>query len=669
MDIFRHISAQMVVALAAALAMLALIVPLPGWALDLLLSANLAISLAVFALALLVRRPVRLSGLPGLIVVSSLGRVVLALAVARNILLGGTGGEVVSALGAIGAGGGWLVGIVVVLMVALIDLLVIAVGMVRVSEVLARFALDALPGRQMGVDAAVADGRLTAQEASDKQQQIDDECAFYGAMDGAARFLRGDCTATLVIVAATPLVALLIGESAVATTGGDLASYLQLAAGHGLVILLPALLIGGAGAMVLARAGSEETFGSEIAGELLVQPMALGAAAVVLLVIALISPTARLPLIVMVLVIAGAAVAFRRQSGGPLRSDVSGQQRDGENRIEIGLGLIHLIQHEEFETMLAELRQRVQRRIGLPVKPFVATDSSELGMNQVALVVNGQLTGQCTVRPGRLLAVGTSAEDFAGADEARCGVRNVGAWIVPDDEETARRDGIEVVEPLPALLMLVEDRLLASADELFDARRAAEMLGEMATTHPELVEAAQAQGLDAVLLRRIGTALLADGVSLQNSPGILEGAVEALRAGSDEDGVIEAVRKRLSRSICQAAGPDGTILAIELAPAVAEELAVSYANGQLAIPPQRAERWLRLLAEHGRETLRRKHPIAVLCDAQLRPALSKLIAESGQKLMAIAFDELAPDYSVERLGIITEAEISGQEQVAKRAEE
>jgi len=133
--------------------------------------------------------------------------------------------------------------------------------------------------------------------------------------------------------------------------------------------------------------------------------------------------------------------------------------------------------------------------------------------------------------------------------------------------------------------------------------------------------------------------------------------------------VIEAVRKRLSRSICQAAGPDGTILAIELAPAVAEELAASYASGQLAIPPQRAERWLRLLAEHGRETLRRKHPIAVLCDAQLRPALSKLIAESGQKLMAIAFDELAPDYSIQRLGIITEAEISGQEQVAKRAEE
>jgi len=669
MDIFRHISAQAVVALAAALAMLALIVPLPGWALDLLLSANLAISLAVFALVLLVRRPVRLSGLPGLIVVSSLGRVVLALAVARNILLGGTGGDVVSALGVIGGGGGWLVGIVVVLMVALIDLLVIAVGMVRVSEVLARFALDALPGRQMGVDAAVADGRLSAQEASDKQQQIDDECAFYGAMDGAARFLRGDCITTLIIVAATPLVALLTSRSAAATTGGDLAGYLQLATGHGLVILLPALLIGGAGAIVLARAGSEKTFGSEIAGELLVQPMALGAAAVVLLVIALISPTARLPLIVIVLVIAGVAVAFRRQSGGPVELDVSGQQRQDSNRIEIGLGLIHIVQHEELETMLAEVRQRVQRRIGLSVKPFVATDSSELGMNQVALVINGQLTGQCTVRPGRLLAVGASAEDFAGADEARCGARNVGAWIAPDDEETARRDGVEVVEPLDALLMLVADRLLASADELFDARRAAEMLGEMATTHPELVEAAEAQGLDAAVLRRIGTALLADGVSLQNSTGILEGAVEALRDGSDEEGVIEAVRKRLTRNICQAAGPDGTILAIELAPAVAEELAAGYANGQLGIPPQRAEEWLRVLSEYSRETFRRKHPIVVLCDAQLRPALSKLIAESGQSLMAIAFDELVPDYSVQRLGVITEAEISGQQQVAERAGE
>ncbi len=668
MEIFRQVPAQAVVAVAAALAMLVLIVPLAGWALDLLLSANLAISLAVFALVLLVSRPVRLTGLPGLIVTSSLGRVVLALAVARNILLGGTGGEVVAALGALG-GGGWLGGIAVVLMVALIDLLVVGVGMVRVSEVLARFALDALPGRQMGVDAAVGDGRLTAEQARDKQQQIDDECAFYGAMDGAARFLRGDCITTLIIVVATPVVALLISGSSAATSGAAPATYLQLATGHGLVILLPGLLIGGAGAIVLARAGSQQSFGSEIAGELLVQPMALGAAALVLLVIAFISPTARLPLIAIVLIIAGAAVVFSRRAHEAAQPEARAQQRRGENRIELGLGLVHLIEEQDFETMLAEVREQVQRRIGLAVEPFVVADSSELGMNQVNLVVNGQLAGQYTVRPGRLLGLGVCAEDFAGADEARCGARKVGAWIAPEDEETARREGIEVLKPLEALMVLTQDRLLGSADQLFDTECAAERLKQMASTHPELLAAAEAQGLDAILLRRLGTALVADGVGLHNLAGIVEGAIEALRDGEDEAGIIEAGRKRLARSICQAAGPDGTILAIELAPELAEELAGSYANGQLAIPPQRAEGWLGVLSDYSRETFRRKHPIAVLCDAQLRPALSKLIAESGQHLMAIAFDELAPDYAVERLGVIAEAEISGRQQVAAGSEE
>ena len=287
----------------------ALVVPLPGPLLDLLLSANLAASLAVFALMLLAARPERIAGLPGLLVVSSLLRVTLAVAVGRHILLAGSGGTLVSGLGELAAGRSWAAGLFLVLMLAVIDMVVVGVGMVRVSEVLARFALDALPGRQMGIDNAVADGRLDREEAVSEQRRVEAESAFYGAMDGAARFLRGDCVATIVIVVATPLAALLTG------TGREMTDLLTTAAGHGLAILLPGLLVGGAGAVALSRAGSSQSFGVEIAEQLVLQPAALIATSVVLLAIALVAPGARLPLIGMVVAVMAVAVAGLRSSG------------------------------------------------------------------------------------------------------------------------------------------------------------------------------------------------------------------------------------------------------------------------------------------------------------------------------------------------------------------
>lgn len=669
MRVSPHLSAQMIITVLIAGAMLALIVPLPGWLLDLLVAANLAVSLAVFALALLVRTPSRLSGLPGLMVISSLGRVVLALAVARNILLGGGGGEVVSALGAMGGGAGWLAGIVVVLMVALIDLLVIAVGMVRVSEVLARFALDALPGRQMAIDAAVADSRISAEEASVRAQQVDAECAFYGAMDGAARFLRGDCIATIIIVAATPLVAVLIEQAGGGAGATELSSYLQIATGHGLVILLPALLVGGAGAMALARAGSDKPFGAEIAEQLLVQPVALAAAAIVLFVVALLAPAARVPLIIMAVAIAAVVViAGRRAAQQPPAAEPQPPQQS-HNRIEIGLGLVHLIREEDFATMLSQMRQRVQRSVGFEVAAFVVADNGELEMHQTAVVAGGQRVALCTIRPSRLLAVGRSAPEMAGAEPARCGPHILGAWIRPDDEADARSQGTEVLSPVEALLMAVEGRLVACADRIFDTQYAAEMLRVLAQTHPAVVQAAAAEGMDPVALANLGSALLAEGLGLHDAARILQAAVESLREGVSQRALAESVRRRLSEQICRGAAPDGEILAIEMEPAVAQDLLASYDKGQLAIPPQRAEQWLRLLAEYGREAVARKHPIVILCDGEVRPAVSKLVAESGQNLLAMAFDELQPGYSVQRLATVSEVELSAQQAPAHEGEE
>ncbi len=668
MRVGPHLSVQVIVAAVVAGAMLVLIVPLPGWLLDLLVAAHLAVSLAVFALALLVGRPARLSGLPGLMVVSSLTRVVLALAVARNILLGGGGGEVVSALGGMSAGSGWLTGIVVVLMVALIDLLVIAVGLVRVSEVLARFALDALPGRQMAIDAAVADGRISAEEASARAQEVDAECGFYGAMDGAARFLRGDCIATIIIVAATPIVAVLIGGSGAATAAGGLSSYLQMTTGHGLVILLPALLVGGAGAIVLARSGSDRVFGAEIAEQLLVQPVALAATAIVLFVVALLAPGGRLPLIVVAVAIAAVVVIVGRRAARESPAEPQAHQPRG-NRVEIGLGLVQLIQEADFGAMLSQMRQRVQRTVGFEIAPFVVADNGELGMQQMAVVADGQRIALCTIRASRLLAVGYCAPDVAEAERAECGPHILGTWIRSDDEVAVRSQGTEVLTPSEALLLAVQDRLVACADRIFDTQYAADMLETLAQTHPAVVAAAQAEGIDAIALANIGSALLAEGIGLQDTARIVQAAVASLREGVGQRDLAESVRGQLPEHICRVAAPDGEILSIEMEPGVEQQLLACYDKGQLAIPPQLAQRWLGLLAEYGREAVGRNHPIAILCGSEARPAVSKLLCGSGQKLLAIAYDELQPGYSVQRLATITEVELSEHQAPSHDGEE
>ncbi|NLJ34736.1 MAG: hypothetical protein GX358_00670 [candidate division WS1 bacterium] len=652
----QRMSTQLPVAILAALGMLALMVSLPQWLLDLLLSANLAFSLAVFILALVIAEPRKLHGFPGLLVASSLVRVVLVLAVARNILVGGTGGSLVVGLGALGGQVGWLAGIVVVLVVALIDLLVISSGMVRVSEVLARFALDALPGRQMAVDAAVADGRLNAEQAEERVRQIDTECAFYGAMDGAARFLRGDCIATLITITATPVAAFCIHRLSGDTT--ELQSYVRLATGHGLAILLPAIMVGGAGALVLARGNSDTIFGAEIARELMVHPMAVAAACLVLLVTAFASPPARLPLAAMAVGLTAAGVAFhRRVARQPKASDTKSNPSEQLNRIEVGLGLTHLVESEKFEPMLAQMRTSIHRRLGLSLSPFAVVDSEELDMDRMTVVVNGQAVGLHPIRLGRLLAVGAQPWEFPEAPLARCGARILGAWIAPEREQRALERGLKALQPEDALLWIIEETLMATAHEIFDLEQAAELLARAEQSHEQAVTAARARGVDVVAIRRIGAALLAEGIGLHDPVGLLQAVAEVIADQLDEADMTRAVRKRLARSICQAAAPDGVVHALQLAPEVSDELAASYHDGRLAIPLERGAQWLELLTEYGTESYRRQYPITVLCDATLRPAVNTLIADSGQSLLAVAFDELRPDCEIEYLDTVTDAEL------------
>ncbi|MFP3902693.1 MAG: FHIPEP family type III secretion protein [Armatimonadota bacterium] len=647
------------IALAALVAALALLVPLPSWIIDGLVAANLAFSIAVFVLALTARRPLELQELPAMLVASSIGRVFLALAIGRAILTHHSGGAIVASLGAAASTPGPVAGVASVVMVALIDLLVIAVGMVRVSEVLARFALDALPGRQMGIDTAISAGHMTSEEAVVRQADIDREAAFYGAMDGAARFLRGDCLATLVIVGVTAVAGALSGS---ASAG----AYLPGAAGHGLAVLVPAVFVGAAGAIILSRAGTTGEFGLKIAGQLIAQPLVLGVAAVTLLSLAIVSPGARLPLVVTAGVMAALVIVGSRFStaGEPREADMPEAQ--SANRIEIGLGLTGHFDIARLRDRITTMRREFENWAGFAIDPFVIRDNSDLSINEVGVVLNDQMIVQCTIRPGRTLALGGDWEAIEGATPARLGARKVGAWIPDDQFDQAHQLPVRLLDPAGALVWACSEIVRANAGELFDAQRASEVIQRVAESHPAVVEAAESRGVDAVRLSEMGGHLLAEGVPLRNGAALLEALAQGVQQGASEDDIAAAARNKLSRAICQTAAPDGVIMALEIAPDLASELSTNLMDRAPSFGGQQASRWMEVLGHWERESIRIDHPITLMCDRQLRAPVQKMLSDLGCNLMTMSAEEVEADFSVQILHVIERAEI---EQTGQLVEE
>lgn len=650
MSIINRIRWHHVAALAALLGAAALLIPVPAWTLDLFVSLNLGLSVALFGIALVARNPLELHSLPPLLVVSSIARVIIALAIGRAVLTHQIGGAVVKALGEAASATGWVTGLALLVMIALVDLLVIAVGMVRVSEVLARFALDALPGRQMAVDTAVSGGRLSAEEAAGEMAAIDRNASFFGAMDGAARFLRGDCIASLAIVAVTAAVAVI-------SAGMPLDRALSVAAGHGLAILFPAVLVGSAGAIVLSRAGAVGEFGSEIAEAWVTQPLVSGVVAVTLLALAVVSPGARIPLVVTAAVLVGLVLAARRFAEPAPEGREEVDDVDSENRLEIGLGLAGQIDLNDVEEQITAVRTEFEKWAGFSVTPFVISDDPALGLNELAVVVNGLTIAEITIRPGRLLAVGADWDEIEGATPARLGARRLGAWVPPGQSAQARELGARLMDAASALSWCCQELLRANAAELFDTQRAAELMAGVEESRPAVVEAADDAGVDAVTISRIGGRLLEGRVPLHNGVALIEAVTHGMRQDAPEDDIAESARRRLARSVCETAGPDGVIMGVEISPELSADLVGTITDGYLSPGGQQAERWMEILGRWERESARLDHPISLLCDRRLRGPIQRLVSDLGFALMVLCSDELQPEYSVRILQTVEPADL------------
>ena len=691
-------------------AIFVLIVPLPAAVLDLLLAANVTLAVLVLLTTLAIRTPQEFAAFPTILLTTTLTRLVLNVATTRRILSHGgeqgldAAGEVVRAFGEFVAGDRVLVGAILFLILVVIQFVVITRGATRIGEVAARFVLDGLPGRQMAIDSDLHAGAIDQVEASRRRDAVYRQADFFGAMDGAGKFVRGDAVAGIVITAINVLAGLYLGVVVYGMPVSEAVDvFTKLTIGDGLVTQVPAFLIALASGLIVTRSSSDSDLGQEVVGQLLGRPVVLGAAAAFLILLAF-TGMPKVPLLTLGTALGVAAFVARSRSiedggraeaieeeavgsaaslSGPSPAAIAAQpsQAPAENgsdrmeellhvdplELEVGFRLIALTDATRGGDMLDRIRgvrQRVARDLGLIVPQVRIRDEMGLGPHEYRLKIRGAVVGQGTAYAGRLLAV-PPAGLGAGRPDGRDGVDPVSGlpavWIHADGREVAELSGCRIVEASAVVAGHLGEIVLGHADELMTHEQAGRLLDRARATTPALVDEVVPGLLRAGEFQRVLQGLLRERVSVLDLETILEALAEHAGKTKDTDLLTEQVRRALGRRIAQQyRGADGRLRAVVLSRALDSRLAAlgisAEARPGAAFGADAMRALVRAVAAAVGPLVEAGHPPVVLASAEARPVLKDLTRADLPRLVVLGHREIPRDTPVETLGTVVEEE-------------
>jgi flagellar biosynthesis protein FlhA len=584
-----------------------MMVPLPAPALDLMLALSMAASVIVFLSAVQIRRAVELSVFPTLLLMLTLFRLSLNIASSRRILLHGSegteaAGKVIEAFGQFVVGGNYVVGFVLFLALIAIQFLVVSHGAVRTAEVTARFTLDALPGKQMAIDADMNAGLIDEAEARRRRQGIAREAEFYGAMDGAARFNQRDSLATILITAINIVAGLLIGTLQQGIDLGEaVRTYTILTVGDGLVTMIPSLLVSVAGGITLTRANSAGMLGTEIRQQLLARPATLYLASVVTAAMCLVPG---LPKIAFLLVagalfwggrrVARAAAASPASSEAPAAdkkkteqaaqsSDLAQLLRLEDLTLEIGYQLIPLVDEKQGGQLLnrvRSLRRHLSSELGFLIPPVHISDNLRLKPREYLVSVRGIEIGRWQTEATMLLAVSgdPGRRPLAGRETREPAFGVPAVWIAPNLEEAAMAAGYSVVDAMTVMTTHLGELIRRHAGELLGRAEIKRLMDSLNESHPKLLEELVPKLLSLGEVARVLEQLLRERVSIRDLGSILERLLETAVRDKSTEGLVEAARQAIGRRLVQPLlDPDGQLPVLLLDPALEEEILATVA--------------------------------------------------------------------------------------------
>jgi flagellar biosynthesis protein FlhA len=657
-----------------------MVVPLPAPLLDLIITLNIAGALAILVASMYVPRALDFASFPSLLLLTTLLRLAINVSVTRLILLHADAGGVIHAFGSFVVGGNLIVGLVVFFILVVIQFVVITNGANRVAEVAARFTLDAMPGKQMAIDADLNAGLISEEEARARRAEIAREADFYGAMDGASKFVKGDAIAAVIIVLVN-----LIGGMAVGTLqhglslGEAVHTFSLLTIGDGLAAQIPALLISTATGIVVTRSAGQQDLGSELTWQILGQPRATTLAGAVVVLMGLVPGLPTLPffLVGLLLLVLGRQMrGQRRPTPGrelerrsaeaapatPADAAVDALSLD-PLEVAIGFGLVPLVDEEQGGSLLARVgvvRRQIAAELGIVIAPVRIHDDVELESHEYVFKVRGVEVARGHVLAGHRLAMnpGEALPGLAGVPTTEPAFGLPAVWIEEGAQAEAEALGYTVVDAESVIVTHLTETIRRHAHELLTREETKKLLDALKEQNAAAVEEVVPDKLSVGEVQRVLQHLLREGVSVRDLGTILEAIGDRAALTRDPALLAEAARQALARAITGAyLDEDKTLRAIALDPELEQEVAESLTQtpeGEVAaIDPQRAQA---LVGSLGREVERAtaggRRPV-LLCSSRIRRHLRRLVESAFPQLPVLSYGEIAPGVRVERLGTVT----------------
>ncbi|WP_211161835.1 flagellar biosynthesis protein FlhA [Xanthomonas campestris] len=672
----------------ALMAMLAmLMVPLAAPVLDALFTFNIAISLMVLLAVVYVQRPLEFTIFPIVLLMTTMLRLALNVASSRVILINGqdghaAAGKVIEAFGQFVIGGNYAVGIVVFAILTIINFVVITKGAGRVSEVTARFILDAMPGKQMAIDADLNAGLLTREEAKARREEVREEADFYGAMDGANKFIRGDAIAAILILFINLVGGMAVGMLQHGMSFVDAAStYTLLSIGDGLVAQLPALLVSSSVALLVTRASRAQDMRGAMIGQVFGQHRALAVAASILGLVGLVPGMPNVAFLTLGLILgviawkmykrslaapaAGDAAADPQAAATAATAQASAELSWDELRpidplgLEVGYRLIPLVDKHQGGELMARIkgvRRKLTQDIGFLVPPVHIRDNLELSANAYRLLVHGVPVATAEIHPDRELALDPGGalgqlDGIPGKDPA-FGLD--ATWIQPHQRAYAESMGYTVVDPATVVATHLSHLIREHAPELLGHEEVQQLLATLGKTAPKMVEDLTPKALPLSVVVRVLQNLLIERIPVRQLRKIVEALVEHAPHSQDPATLTAAVRTSLGRFIVQEiAGMSAELPVFTLAPQLERVLQESTHGNGVALEPGLAERLHQSLADCVGKQEARNEPAVVLVPGQVRAALARLVRHSVPSLSVLAYSEVPEDKRLKLIGTIS----------------
>ncbi|AJD29623.1 MULTISPECIES: flagellar biosynthesis protein FlhA [Clostridium] len=660
---------------------LMIIIPLPSSILDVLLALNITFSVVIILITMFTTEVLQFSSFPTLLLITTLFRLGLNISSTRLILRDAYAGKIIETFGSLVTGGNYVIGIIIFLIIVIIQFVVITSGASRVSEVSARFTLDAMPGKQMSIDADLNAGLIDEQGAKEKRQNLQKEADFYGSMDGASKFVKGDAVAGLIITFINIIAGIIIGVVMLKMDIGTAAqTYIRLTIGDGLVGQIPALLISTASGILVTRSGSDENLGTVLAKQLTGFPKVLAIASVVLLFLAMIPGLPHLAFLILAIANAVAAYLLFKEAKEQVIMQEEAQQmeiteiesKEPENvmnlvsvepmEVEIGYGLIPLADESAGGDLLQRItsvRRQCAIEMGVVVQPIRIRDNLQLKTNEYIIKIRGTTITKGELMPNMLLCMDPTGEvEIPGIKGMEPAFGLPAVWINKDQREEAELKGLTVVDPTTVMVTHLTEIIKNHSYELLGRQEVKLILDSMKEKYSAVTEELIPDLMTIGEIQKVLQNLLKERVSIKDMVTILESLADNSRNTKDIEVLTEYVRFSLARSICNPLIDENAALTvITLDPSIEQtinnNIQKSMQGSFPALDPDTTSSILNGLKQKLDEVYFYNNQAVVLVSPNIRPAFRRLIEMVFPAVNVLSLNEVPNDVEIRTEGVVT----------------